>query len=855
MTRYFVPWLRRGVSTLAAPDPGKPTSGRLVVSTKVTIGGSDLNVNAVLQGPMDVVGFDPGAVLRTWPQADDHNATHEHFAMIEFAQADLPWRLTPTGKESSRPLPWLVLIVLKDGEWAPAATPDNGIQCDHIQVSQPASLPDLTNSWAWAHAEVLGTGGDAASVKSAFQSSPERLVSRLICPRPLSKDASYTAFLVPSFRSGLRIAHDAPASTDPAWPAKPTASVTLPVYHQWSFKTGGAPTFAELIRNLTLFKPVPGAGKRELDLTALRQQLLGGPPVKSVASLPGMLRFATDPESEPSFEQALAKPLLDKLDQGSSRLKTRPDAAKRQVVSPPVYGCWHAAVDTVSSTKAPPWLKTLNQNPCYRAAAGVAAGIIQKEHRNLMVAAWEQVDGVKKANELIRRSHVSRHVSRNIHKQRVRAGDGSALQFTSPLHARVRSGQGNISSGLASLGIAGAAADPQWRRMTRPLGPIGLLQNRLGARGATGVLADLGNGSLSPQFGVRTERKMAVLPDHDASQDKDQLATRLFTAARPPQAFTVNFAAAPKAAVLRDPSSAATSLATLGGDLSKGLDPETTIGKRLRKLVGTQGDGAATGAGNGGEVLAAPHFDVPMYEHLAAISQDWILPGLNKVGSETVSLLAVNQKMIEAFMVGANHAMARELAWNNYPTDRRGTCFRYFWAITATNKDSGDIADIAQWDKLKPSALGAHCPYAPNAGQGDVVLLVRSKLFSVYRDALIYALPATKNAAGAYVMDETKTPKLPIFGGSLDSDLRFFGFDIPSGDALSDGTSGWFFVIQEHPTGVRFGLDNLPDVATSTFTDLGAGVGDAGAAAAKYLHKLHRFAIHGSSFAKDKSKK
>lgn len=78
-------------------------------------------------------------------------------------------------------------------------------------------------------------------------------------------------------------------------------------------------------------------------------------------------------------------------------------------------------------------------------------------------------------------------------------------------------------------------------------------------------------------------------------------------------------------------------------------------------------------------VMVHPEMDVPMYQPLAKISSELFLPNLNKIGYNSITLLENNQKFIEAYMVGINHEMSRELLWREYPTDQRGTYFRQFW--------------------------------------------------------------------------------------------------------------------------------------------------------------------------------
>ncbi|KKO19755.1 MAG: hypothetical protein BROFUL_01531 [Candidatus Brocadia fulgida] len=80
-------------------------------------------------------------------------------------------------------------------------------------------------------------------------------------------------------------------------------------------------------------------------------------------------------------------------------------------------------------------------------------------------------------------------------------------------------------------------------------------------------------------------------------------------------------------------------------------------------------------------VMAAPTFNQPMYEAVRDLSVEWLLPGVEEIKQNTVSLLITNKKFVESFMAGLNHEMARELLWREYPTDQRGTCFRQFWDV------------------------------------------------------------------------------------------------------------------------------------------------------------------------------
>src|SRR4029450_6614293 len=67
------------------------------------------------------------------------------------------------------------------------------------------------------------------------------------------------------------------------------------------------------------------------------------------------------------------------------------------VLSPPLYGRWHAAVSTVEGG-SPAWLRRLNLDPRYRAVAALGTRIVQEHQEDLMAAAWRQVGGIEAGN-------------------------------------------------------------------------------------------------------------------------------------------------------------------------------------------------------------------------------------------------------------------------------------------------------------------------------------------------------------------------------------------------------------------------------------------------------------------------
>ena len=84
--------------------------------------------------------------------------------------------------------------------------------------------------------------------------------------------------------------------------------------------------------------------------------------------------------------------------------------------------------------------------------------------------------------------------------------------------------------------------------------------------------------------------------------------------------------------------------------------------------------------------MMAPSFPQPMYEPLKEKSQDLLLPGLDKVEPDTVLGLRTNRAFVEAYMIGLNVEMARELLWRGFPTDQQGTYFKHFWGTDGARR-------------------------------------------------------------------------------------------------------------------------------------------------------------------------
>jgi hypothetical protein len=258
------------------------------------------------------------------------------------------------------------------------------------------------------------------------------------------------------------------------------------------------------------------------------------------------------------------------------------------------------------------------------------------------------------------------------------------------------------------------------------------------------------------------------------------------------------------------------------------LDPMTTVPARALAQIPYLGL-TWTPADPIEPIMAAPDFPQPMYKPLKELSEQYVLPGAELIPHDSISLLQANHAFIEAYMVGLNHEMARQLLWNAYPTDQRGSYFRQFWDVGAYVPQPGDPTDPKALTELLKDIPPIHTwPKAPGLGhhenrtdivENNLVLIVRGELLKRYPNTIVFAGKAVMGADGKRKLDESPGAeafyKNPIFGGKLEPDMTFFGFNLTAEEARgsADAPHGYFFGFQQIPTEPRFGLEPLPDKA------------------------------------------
>src|SRR6185369_3750050 len=871
----FLPWVRQGAACdIQTVDQSADQAGFVSVRLKLQVNNSaaDEIVQQVrLYGLGDVIGIDARQVLRTVPTHLSADFEPNYFPAIEFDRPDFPWLFTPAKADAGNRLrPWLCLVVIRKQRGVTLSR-DRVNPLPVLEIKTPANadleLPDLSESWAWAHAQIAGVKRDFEVLKSSLAGDPALTLSRLLCPRRLDPTTEYLACVVPAFELGVKaglgvpIQHDdkrdEEKSLEPAWKIGASSEIRLPVYFDWEFRTGTGGDFEALVGMLTARALDSSVGKRLVDIShAFADQ----PPAASGAGmtleLQGALRVAGSAPAEwikdtrEPFQSALQAILNLPWQQATT---AQPDKDEDPILAPPIYGCWQAArhLVNIKPTPAQPlnWLDELNLDPRHRGAAAIGTQVVQVEQEQLMASAWEQLGDLTAINQLRRQAQLGRAVNVVYHNKHFsRFSEETLLKVMAPAQSRVVVGsltsgdkRALLSQKIVQSGIPVQASSAPLRRFTstrgvvntrfkpavaRPIAIMSLIKTQAQAavRGTGMVTMD------------QVSKAMAGRPDLDLLKQSLQIERAASVAGTAPQLGNFKIAAegtlpnrtlldfpkgqpdSPDASMFRKLVKAQQDFlaqlfasAKTNSQLTFNLFTTDIKGRLLQSvdpektiLARVQAADSTTPPGDQLEpILDAPEFPQPMYEALRDLAQDFLFSGLQKVPVNTVTVLETNPPFVESFMVGLNSEMSHELLWRNYPTDQRGTYFRQFWD-TSVDKPEADMKEIRTWGNTH---LGENLT---RGSSGNLVLLIRGELLRRYPNSVIYAVKAVKTGGKLGLSTNANDESLPIFRGKMKPDVTFLGFNLTEAAALGldpAQPNGWFFVIQEQPTEPRFGMD------------------------------------------------
>ncbi|MGB5763244.1 MAG: hypothetical protein WBM58_11905, partial [Sedimenticolaceae bacterium] len=471
----FMPWARRGLARAHthAQLGMSGVSALPVVGMGLKLkgtGGGEMNatptVDLKLYGPGDVIGIDPRIIVRTEPRASNHDFEPNYLAALEFDPPDFPWLFTPAKADTKqRLMPWLTLVVFSRKEVnPPILRPGRLLPSVLLPIDTP--LPDLSEAWMWAHAQVVRDSA-GQQVIDMLRNAPAKNLSRLVCPRRLEANTSYMACLVPTFKPGLDAALGRPlaadAKTTPAWTGTAaSADFELPMYYHWEFSTGPAGDFETLARRLKAPAEYPadiqdkldklGRLPVEVDADRLLQpadaRAQGPDYVRDnyLAQYEGaLLSLAISGSPEPGQDDAIAADLATFLNAAeplaNGLLGLDEQAIKIPVVGPPIYGAWHARRHTIDASKRYRWQDGLNASIPRRMAASVGTRLVQGNQEEFMQAAWRQVGDVLRIERMFSLLHLATKALTGLTKRFDKLPEARRLALLSPAAARIKIGK------------------------------------------------------------------------------------------------------------------------------------------------------------------------------------------------------------------------------------------------------------------------------------------------------------------------------------------------------------------------------------------------------------------------------
>jgi hypothetical protein len=539
----FHPWLRQGIGNKItnADLDAAVTAARATINIQLELRGNGLEPapppapiakDIAVTGPGDIVGIDSRIVVRTEPRHWITNFEPNYVPHIEFYDEDFPWRYTPAkpGPAPHRLRPWIMLIVLKEGQTAAETEFTEGQNIKDrplpfVDVKDPSVFPPADQLWAWAHVHVNRglTDSDIEStdmatvlpkLQATLDENADLACSRIVCPRKLDANTAYHAFLMPVFESG-RLAglqqdlSKVPFATASAWADYPGRAETAsyPYYYRWYFRTGTVGDFEYLVRLLKA-KPVDKrVGTRDMDVLHPGSNLPGieDPTLGGVLKLGGALRVprrSLSPEDRTQaekydkwaqpypvdFQKKLASfiSLADDYSQKPADDANRdseidPEIQKDRdpLITPPLYGCWHALVQRLlkerNGTDITPnnnWVHELNLDPRFRVAAGFGTRVVQDQQEEYMKSAWEQLGDVLEAQRRIRLAQLAKEISwiwYERHLKRLAATSPErAFAMTALVHSRVLTNGVTVRREVQQSMVPRAVMTAPVRRVLRP---------------------------------------------------------------------------------------------------------------------------------------------------------------------------------------------------------------------------------------------------------------------------------------------------------------------------------------------------------------------------------------------------
>jgi|GEM_PF-3934166 len=433
MGLYFIPWVRFGLNALDATYRAKvydpdgnvteiETARRNVgIDTEIHDGVGALISRAdntfTLMGPGEVVGFTADAVALTEPVDGEKDLPVNCMPYVEFVDADFPWRYSIDEPDGERLKPWLALIALNRDEYADA--PPSSFS--RIISVNTKSLPDLEQSWAWAHIQVTVEDDDTTDdVARHIRDNPGCASSRILCARKLEPERHYTAFIVPVYEMGAMAARgeEFEESSRLSWRHGESKDMLLPYYYRFEFATAAMGDFAELVKLIRVtqdsvqgVRAVYDASGRPMGFQGIVKPADSADPDRkhNIAYAAGkMSEFesvcAGISDGDENVEPELALPLYG-YNYCDNKTLWLPDGAN---------GGWDHL-----RTRGEIWFSEMNFDRGFRYAASLGAATVRANQDEFVSRCFEIGGDVATANEYVNRYKVLKKLRRSVIKRHI----------------------------------------------------------------------------------------------------------------------------------------------------------------------------------------------------------------------------------------------------------------------------------------------------------------------------------------------------------------------------------------------------------------------------------------------------
>ena len=877
----FLPWVRQGAAAAIQTTDMTPNQAATVaVSVKLRINKTppDLERQVRLYGPGDVVGIDPQQVVRTEPRHLATDFEPNYFPAIEFDRPDFPWLFTPAKADDAGKLrPWLCLIVVKK-QGGVTIRVDRHLPLPILEIKGSAKayreLPDLNESWAWAHVQVAGTQPKLPALRSALAGDPALTVSRLLCPRRLDPLTDYIACVVPAFEQGRRAGlgqpiqspdEQPPLGLTPAWILgnESPAEVTLPIYFHWEFRTGTGSDFESLVALLRAREIPDTVGKRQIDISDPGFFIQPPPTPGTTLGLEGALRVVGSkrdlwPDGAP-FQKAL-QAILNR----AWKVATEKNDQHDPIVGPPIYGRWHALRHMVNVTAPPPlnWLDELNVDPRERVAAALGTQVVQAQQEELMASAWEQAGQLRRVNQIRQQGQFGRTVGVVYHTRHFsRFSQDTLLKVLAPAQSRLvvdavtpADTRALLSQKIRQSRVPSTAVSAPLRRLTNPRGVISA---RFAVRGAApsaplAFMAKLNTlgflaFNVQPQTGPITidqisEKQPVAAGAFRISVRSDQISQSVANPRQladfniadegTPQRSLLNFTEGPPdstdAAMFRKVVQAQQE--KLGKLFSSSEPPsesqfnlfDANAKRRLLESINPETTIIRRVLASLSLPPDTPQSEDPLDPIMDAPSFPQPMYEALRDLSQDLLLPGLSDVPANTVALLETNSMFVEAFMVGLNTEMGSELLwrnyptdqrgTYFQQFWDTSVGKAELDLEKRISDWDNTHLGDNTPNT----RGKLVLLIRGELLRRYPNTVIYATRAVKTAGQLDVSPKAEDEQHPLFRGTLKPDVTFVGFDLEEDNALGKPPhkpEGWFFVIQQQPTEPRFGLD-VPDFVT-----------------------------------------